>query len=91
MDVFTWSSKIDELQPQKWGNIYREYLQNGFSLEQAYSKLYTSINNICQDFGISPKDNNIGINWPKKITYISEKDNYAKKLESHSNLPVFKS
>ncbi len=58
MDVFTWSSKIDELQPQKWGNIYREYLQNGFSLEQAYSKLYTSINNICQDFGISPKDNN---------------------------------
>ena len=40
---------------------------------------------------ISPKDNNIGINWPKKITYISEKDNYAKKLESHSNLPVFKS
>ena len=57
MDVFTWSSKIDELQPQKWGKIYRQYLHEGFSLENAYSKLYTSINDICQDFGVSPKDN----------------------------------
>ena len=31
MELFTWSLNIDKLNPQKWGNIYRQYLDEGFT------------------------------------------------------------
>jgi hypothetical protein len=58
MELFTWSLNIDELNPQKWGNIYRQYLDEGFTLEYAKNELSKYIDKIYNDFGISPKDNN---------------------------------